>query len=300
MRLNLCLFFSFIIITCLFLVNSNIENFKNEGVDLNDLADDVGFDNLFSTNSKYQSIDVIRFNPNEQGHDKCLILNDEMQLCNNDEEIYHEMITHFPASYLKTLRHVLIIGGGDLMTLREIMKYETIESVKMLELDEMVINTSKKFFNTNDFKYDPRVSIVIGDASKNINSCFNNYYDLVILDTTEDSENNTPLDKEPFFKLCKSKMNQRGILVKNGFIVDDMEDEMRIHKIKIIDQLQNTFDKVDIYNAQIGTYSELNIYSFIMCSDVYGIMDKQINNETIRISKGLKEYNISKHQKYIN
>ena len=65
--------------------------------DLEILAETVGYKDLYSKQSQYQQIDVIQFNPNKYNYDKCLILNNEMQLCNNDEHTYHEMLVHFPA-----------------------------------------------------------------------------------------------------------------------------------------------------------------------------------------------------------
>ena len=102
------------------------------------------FDIIHNEQSDYQKIEVIQFKKNSLGYDKCLLLNNEPQLCNNDEKEYHEIIVHFPAYYISKIEKVLIIGGGDCMTLREVMKYPTIKRVDMLELDKQVISVSKK------------------------------------------------------------------------------------------------------------------------------------------------------------
>ena len=83
----------------------------------------VGARKLLDKRNKYQRIRVLDYNPNEYGVDKCMILDNEIQLCKGEEHVYHEMISHFPAYYIKNLRHVIIVGGGDLMALREIMRY---------------------------------------------------------------------------------------------------------------------------------------------------------------------------------
>tara|TARA_B100000073_G_scaffold247231_1_gene207617 strand:- start:291 stop:1241 length:951 start_codon:yes stop_codon:yes gene_type:complete len=265
---------------------------------LRKLADDVGIHNLFHKKSKYQDINIIQFNENDFGYDKCLILNDEMQLCNNDEKIYHEMIVHFPAYYLPKLENVLIIGGGDLMTLREVMRYQSIRHVTMLELDDEVMKVSKKYFKQKQYKNDSRVTIKLGDASKTIHTVNNDFYDLVIIDATEISDNNTPLDKQWFFKHCKSKMKEDGILVKNGYVTKSMTKVEKKHKKDIVKKLQNTFDNVNIYTANIRTYDDSSVYSFVMSSDKYTKGDKMRNKEFYGLKKKFTEYEPDKQKFY--
>ena len=138
---------------------------------------------------------------------------------------YHETIVHVAASYIKNLKKVLIIGGGDCMTLREVMKYPSINNVVMLELDKKVIDVSKRYFNVNDYQNDLRVNIIIGDATKNIHKV-KNKFDLIIIDTTEDNSTNSPIDTKDFLKLCSDKLNETGILVKNG---ENLKNYINIH-----------------------------------------------------------------------
>ena len=83
---------------------------------------------------------------------RCLIIKNEIQLCEKDEHIYHEMIVHLPIMYIKKpLQNVVIVGGGDLMTLREVMKYNTIEKVFMLELDPTIVDLCEEYFNQSKY-----------------------------------------------------------------------------------------------------------------------------------------------------
>ena len=70
----------------------------------------------------------------------------------------------------------------------------------MLELDEKVVLTSKKYFWSSDYENDGRVKIIYGDADAYIQKLEDNFFDLVIIDTTEDSDNNSPIDSSQFFK----------------------------------------------------------------------------------------------------
>ena len=275
-----------------------IRYYHSKMIDLEDLVDEVNYKQMYGGRTKYQDIDVIQFNPNQRGYNKCLVLDGEIQLCDNDEAAYHEMITHFPAYYLKKLEHVLIVGGGDLMTLREVMKHDTIKSAVMLELDGAVIAVCKKHFGVDDFKRDPRVKIIVGDAAQTIKNLPNNLYDLVIVDSTEDNVNNSPIEQRWFFEECKKKMRRGGILIKNGYITKHMPRETKVYKRQMRQKLRQTFKNVGVYTENIYTYGDTD-YSFMMCSDAHDIRDPRQNDEIMRLRGGFKKYDPTRQNKYI-
>ena len=177
---------------------------------------------IYSGKSKYQDIEVVDLAKNRFHMKRCLILDDEAQLCREDEHIYHEALVHVPASYVEKLENVLIVGGGDCMTLREVMKYPTLKNVTMLELDKKVVDVCKKYFNINTFENDKRAKIVYGDALKTIQQIPNKSCDLIIVDLTEDNTNNSPVDSVNFYKMCQTKMKKNAIFVKNGNVTEDI------------------------------------------------------------------------------
>ena len=177
---------------------------------------------VYSGKSKYQKIEVVDLAKNRFNMKRCLILDDEAQLCREDEHIYHEALVHVPASYVKKVENVLIIGGGDCMTLREVMKYPTLKKVTMLELDKKVVDVCKTYFNINTFENDKRSKIIYGDALKTIQQIPNKSCDLIIVDLTEDNTNSSPIDSVNFYKVCQSKMKKNAIFVKNGNVTEDI------------------------------------------------------------------------------
>ena len=268
-------------------LNKSLENYENKD-DKNDkdnkntynsklikfLNEKIGsFKSLYKTDSEFQKIEIIQFDKNKHNYDKCLLLNGEPQLCNNDEHEYHELIVHYPASFKKNIENVLIIGGGDCMTLREVMKYKTIKNVYMLELDEKVVLTSKKYFGVSDYENDGRVKIIYGDADAYIQKLEDNFFDLVIIDTTEDSDNNSPIDSLQFFKKCKNKLKYDGIFIKNG---DNGKNIINAAKL---------FKYTKLY--EIKEQNFLGRYPFIIASDKDNINEDKpvINKETKRIVK---------------
>src|SRR4030042_5685337 len=118
---------------------------------------------LYKGKSKFQEIMVIR-NPY---FGKMLILDDVVQLTERDEFFYHEMLTHVVMHAHPDPRKVIVIGGGDGGVVREVLKHRIIEKVYFVEIDEDVINVSKKFFpNVASGVDTPRVEIKIMDGAE--------------------------------------------------------------------------------------------------------------------------------------
>ena len=167
------------------------------------------------------------------------------------------------------------------MTLREVMKYN-VKKVVMLELDQEVINTSKKYFNQSDYKNDSRVNIIIGDATDNIKKLPNNVFDLVIIDTTEDSSNNSPIDDIKFIKDCHSRTVKDGVFIKNG------ENQKNILSVSQV------FKHMDMFIINKVTF--LGDYKFIMGSNTIDFRNASTKNSETRElckNKKVKYYDIN-------
>ncbi|MBI1810923.1 MAG: spermidine synthase, partial [Nitrospirae bacterium] len=118
---------------------------------------------LYNGKSKFQEIMVIR-NPH---FGKMLILDGVVQITERDEFFYHEMLTHVALHAHPAPRKVIIIGGGDGGAVREVLKHKTVEKVYFIEIDEEVINVSRKFFPEVACDVDdPRVEIKCMDGAE--------------------------------------------------------------------------------------------------------------------------------------
>lgn len=136
---------------------------------LTSLAEDAMFadDIVYSKTTHYQRIVVTR---NRAGFQ--LFLNGNLQFSSADEYRYHEALVH-PAMSLageggRAVRRVLILGGGDGLALREVLKYEGVESVTLVDLDPEMTELSRRFpplaeLNARAFD-DRRVAVVNEDA----------------------------------------------------------------------------------------------------------------------------------------
>jgi spermidine synthase len=93
---------------------------------------------IFSGRSEYQEIEIV----DTYQFGRMLILEGSVQLTEKDEFTYHEMISHVPLFTHPNPEHVLVIGGGDGGTIREVVKHPTVTRAELVEIDSLVIEKS--------------------------------------------------------------------------------------------------------------------------------------------------------------
>jgi len=168
---------------------------------------------LAYTRSKYQKIGLVEL----EGYGRALILDDLVQSSEADEFIYHESLVHPAMTLHPEPRDVLIIGGGEGATLREVLKHNCVKRAVMVDIDEVVVEFSKKyleFMHQGSF-YDPRSEVVIMDGFEYIKKAGEHSFDVVILDLTDPyaSEIAKPLYSLESFKLIDKILRDDGIVV---------------------------------------------------------------------------------------
>lgn len=114
-----------------------------------------------------------------------LYLDKQLQFSSVDEQIYHEALVHPIMSKVIDPKRVLILGGGDGLALREVLKYETVLHVDLVDLDEAMITMARNVpeivsLNKNAF-FDNRVNVHVCDAKEFLNSP-SSLYDVIIID----------------------------------------------------------------------------------------------------------------------
>ncbi|MBR9673417.1 spermidine synthase [Bacillus cereus] len=134
---------------------------------------------LFEEKSNYQNINLVQVN------DVRLYLDKQLQFSSVDEQIYHEALVHPIMAKVIDPKRVLILGGGDGLALREVLKYETVLHVDLVDLDEAMINMARNVpeivsLNKNAF-FDNRVNVHVCDAKEFLNSS-SSLYDVIIID----------------------------------------------------------------------------------------------------------------------
>jgi len=213
---------------------------------------------LYKGKSRFQEIIVIR-NPY---YGRMLLLDDVVQITERDEFFYHEMMTHIVMHSHPEPKKVVVIGGGDGGVVREVLKHKTVEKVFFVEIDEEVINVSRKFFPAVSAGMDDaRVEIKIMDGADFVLSRKQADIDAVIIDSTDIIGFARSLFTTDFFN------NVKNCLTKDGMFVTHTES-LHFHKdivIEIQEVLKKVFPVVDLYTAPIATYPG-NWWAFAVAS----------------------------------
>lgn len=148
---------------------------------------------------------------------RVLVLDGVVQTTEADEFYYHEMMAHLPVLAHGQARRVLIIGGGDGGTLREVLKHRTVEQATMVEIDSKVVELARRHLpKLSDGAFDdPRTRLIIGDGTQFAADC-EETFDVIIIDSTDPIGPSIPLFQEPFYRNCARLLSGHGILIRQA------------------------------------------------------------------------------------
>lgn len=182
---------------------------------------------------------------------KVLVLDGVVQLTDWDNHIYHEMIAHVPLMAHGSAKRVLIIGGGDGGTLKEVLKHP-VEEVVLIEIDREVIELSQRYFpsvSAGAFS-DPRSTIVVSDGTEYVAQA-GSLFDVVIIDSTDPVGPGEQLFSEAFYGRCRSRLRPGGVVaVQSGVGFHQPEPLANVR-----DRLAGIFGAARPFLAPVPTYA---------------------------------------------
>ncbi|MFU8793700.1 MAG: polyamine aminopropyltransferase [Acholeplasmataceae bacterium] len=203
---------------------------------------------LHSEKTPYQQLDF--YDSYELG--KFFTLDDIMMANEKDEFIYHEMMIHTPLSIHPNVKDVLVIGGGDGGSVRELSKYVTIESIDMVEIDEAVVKGCMIYFPiTTTGLNDSRVALYFQDGLSYVEET-QKKYDVIIVDSTDPIGPGEGLFSQSFYEHCYRILNSDGILInqhESPYFAKEVHEMKRAHK-----KIKSIFPIAAVYQAFIPTY----------------------------------------------
>ncbi|MFA4028878.1 MAG: hypothetical protein GDYSWBUE_001343 [Candidatus Fervidibacterota bacterium] len=209
--------------------------------------------------TKYQLLEIAE--TYEVG--KLLALDGKVMLTVSDERFYHEMLVHPPMVIHACPRSVLVIGGGDGGTLREVLRHPTVERVTIVELDAEVIEECRRWLpeiSQGAFE-DERTNIVIGRGEEFVERCAGEF-DIIIVDSTDPVGHAEPLFSEPFYRACKKALKDGGILCTHCGTPFYFKDKVN----EIIGRLRAVFKNVRLYTGFVPTYPS-GLWAYCISSD---------------------------------
>lgn len=168
---------------------------------------------LHEEQSPYQRIEI--FETEKFGN--LMVIDGFVMLTGRDNFLYHEMMSH-PALFTHpNPKRVVIIGGGDCGTLREVLRHDGIEHALQVEIDERVTRISEKFFpELCESNNDPRAEFYFGDGIKWMAEAAPGSVDVVIVDSTDPIGPAKGLFTEAFYRDCCNAMGEHGVLVQQS------------------------------------------------------------------------------------
>lgn len=138
-------------------------------------------------------------------------------LTTRDNFLYHEMMAHPALFSHANPENVVIIGGGDCGTLREVLKHPGVKKATQIDIDEMVTRMSEKYFpELCESNADPRAELLFIDGVKWIQECDDNSIDVIIVDSTDPVGPAEGLFKVDFFRHCQRALKGGGIIVQQS------------------------------------------------------------------------------------
>lgn len=202
---------------------------------------------LFSEQSPFQKVEVFE---TESKLGRVLTLDDLMMTTEGDEYHYHEMIAHIPMMQHPNPKTVLVIGGGDGGTIREVMKHKTVEKAVLCEIDGMVIDACRKYLPTISCELDnPKVEILVQDAIEYIKDK-KDMFDIILIDSTDPMGPGEGLFTEEFYTNVKNSLKKGGIMAAQSESPFTNKEEIK----KMYNLLKKVFPNVSTYTSNIPTY----------------------------------------------
>jgi len=212
---------------------------------------------LFSGRSEFQTVDVVE----TKGHGKMLLNDGLIMVTERDEFAYHDMISHVPLFVHPDPKNVLIIGGGDGGTAREVIRHKNVEKCVMVEIDAMVVDACKEFIpQTSAALDDPKIELIIGDGVQYVKEA-QQKFDIIIVDSTDPIGPAQPLFGPEFYQDVYNCLSDKGIVVSQG---ESSWYAMDIQK-SLLKVLKDQFPKTMLYSFSNLTYPG-GLWSFTFAS----------------------------------
>ncbi|XP_068602910.1 spermidine synthase-like isoform X2 [Brachionichthys hirsutus] len=201
---------------------------------------------LCNKKSEYQEITVFR----SKTYGTVLVLDGVIQCTERDEFAYQEMIAYLPLLSHPSPKKVLIIGGGDGGVLREVVKCPMVESVTQCEIDEEVINVSKKYLPEMAKGFQStKLTLKIGDGFEFMKQN-QDAFDIIITDSTDPVGPAESLFKESYYQHIKEALRNGGILcsqVDSAWLHLEMIKEMQTYCKTLFPVVEYAYSSIPSY-----------------------------------------------------
>ncbi|WP_445455896.1 polyamine aminopropyltransferase [Flavobacterium sp. HNIBRBA15423] len=265
-------FFALLLLSCLAFYTGNLLKIWDEKIYKSPIVENI--------QTPYQKIVLTQNNEND---DVRLYLNRAIQFSSKDEYRYHELLVHVPLTIHKNPKTILILGGGENLASREVLKYESITMIDVVDIDSTIFHLAK----TNRLLLDinqsasknSKVNLIVDDAFTYLKENMKQY-DVIISDLPDPSNDAIArLYSKQFFMLVEKNLKEDGIFVTQS-------GEIYFSNVAfscIKNTISEVFNHVETYHTYIPSFGD---WGYTMASN------KDLDNLTHqKLPKNLKYLN---------
>lgn len=214
---------------------------------------------LYEEKSPFQHVMVV----DSYDFGRMLVIDGAVQTTYKDGFIYNEMISHIPLSFHPYPQRVLIIGGGDCGVINEVSKYNKVKLIEMVEIDEAVVNASKKHLpEIAGASTDPRVQFIFADGVEYVKTK-QECYDIIIVDSSDPVGPAVQLFELDFYRQLSKALKPDGLMVCQSQSPIFQQHIMR----QSYERIGSLFPYTQCYTAVVPSYPG-GMWSFTLGSKV--------------------------------
>lgn len=220
-------------------------------------------------------------------HGVCISLDGDVQSCESDERMYHEALVHPAMLAHPNPKTVLIMGGGEGATAREVLAHKSVEKVVMVDIDEEFVELCKTHISSwgESAFSDPRLEVLYMDINEYLATCAQKF-DVVIGDLIDVDDWDSPaafLYGEGLYKTIKPLLNPNAIIATQGGALDTQESTN--HK-RIRETLGRVFGDVRSYGVIVPSFYHL--WGYVIASDDLSVIDTNLQEKFQESAKELE------------
>jgi len=213
---------------------------------------------LFEGRSPFQKVEIV----DSIHYGPTLVIDGVFMTSEREEHFYHEMLVQPAMTTAPRIGRVLIVGGGDGGTARETLRHEEVESVTLVEIDEMVVEACRAHMPTLGLPKDDRLEVVIGDGIDYAARAAEGSYDVVFLDGCDPVGPSEGLFNVEFYRSCRRLLTPDGVFAAQTASPILLEDLF----LATVRALREVFPKVVTCFGPAPLYAS-DQWSWTLCSN---------------------------------